>query len=282
MRRVLPSAAVATTLALLVACNMITGEHDRVLDEGLGTKDGGKQNPKVDGGPDGPDPIPDPTKPKDGGPTPDPVKDADVPDNNPQPPQPQTITLGTNWVSPNNGAYVISGGTIRISSHTPPANHPMLLPTPMPNLPANYKVVARIRADAQGEYGVLVRGKGSGAGFSAIVLSSRYSDGNLPNRPFLSPIAVATDNPTPGTDGLSYVYTNNKVWVFEVEAKDATITGKIFQEDNPGVGSTMTFTDPSAAADRGRQVGFVAYPPGTAGGQSQAVLLDYKVTFTPP
>lgn len=240
-----------------LACNAITGEHERFLDDGVAEDDGGKSRP-------------DTSAPRDSGPRPI-EAGADVDAE----PQLTELVLGKDWDSPNNGSFVNVGTATKFAGYVTPANHPMFLPKPPPALPsANYKVTARIRSDAQSEFGVIVRGRGTGATFSALILSSRFSRPFGPtNAPFLSPITVAADNPESGDPGPEYAYENGKIWVFEVEAKDAEVTGRIFREDNPAITSKMTFNDPAPAADRGRQIGFFGFQ------KPDATVLEMKVIY---
>ncbi len=252
MRRQLAVLVPGVLLVLAAACNAITGEHDRILDDEDTSVPVDSGKPRIEAG------IVVETSVAS-------FEDVDTPTE---------LVLNKTWTSPNGAmAQSVADGT-KIKSFTAPANHPMLLAAPPPPFPTgDYKVRARIRADEQSEYGILVRGRGDNGSFSGFVLSSRLSNAAATNTPFLSPIAVATDNPGTGQNGPPYAYTNAKVWVFEVECIGAMIRGKIFREDSPAVTSSMQIADPSAPSDHGRLVGFYGYL------TPNATLLEMRVTY---
>ncbi|MBX3232880.1 MAG: hypothetical protein KIT84_42340 [Labilithrix sp.] len=246
-----------------LACNAITGEHERVLAAEVDDeRDGGDGRPDT-GSPPG-------TEEDTGAP---PVTEPDAGDAGPTT---QTVTLGTNWQSPNGATFTITGGGTKIATVTAPKYHGMLLPATPPTTAKDYKVKARILANEQHEYGIFVRGRGAGDTFQAIVLSSRISNAATENRPFMATITVAEDNPdvANGAEATPYAFAAGKVWIFEVEAKGEKVDGTIYREDDPGgVRRAMTLTDKTPAGERGSGVGFYGY------GAANAILLEMTITF---
>lgn len=238
----------ALGLGVLAACNAITGAHDRFLEEA----------PPEDGGANAEDrdlPI---------------EKDANLP---PVDAGPTTIDIpitDAGWGSPNQATFGFDGGIIVAASKSP-NYHPLLVPVPTPPIPTEtYKVRARIFAPLQKEYGIFVRGHEVAEGFSAFVLSSRYSEndgGNPPaNRPFLAPLLTARTNKTvddpPSTgvaNGQVYAFEGGHVWLFEIEVNDKNLHGTITREDDPTITSDMLLTDPTDPAERGQSFGFYAF-----------------------
>lgn len=253
-------------LATLGACNAITGAHDRFVEEPQSEDSGNRKDTGVE-----------------------PLKDAGATDSGPgqsdSGPKITTIEIPINptsqWSSPNKATAGYDAGAVITSFNPPHDNHPMIVPMPLPDIPSDkYTVRARIKAHERAEYGIFVRGRVVAAGFSAFVLSSRYSSGAALNEPFLAPLLTArTDNtnddpPSAGVaNGPGYAFDVDKVWVFAFEVDGEKLHGIISREDDASIKSDMTLTDTTAPADRGKSFGFYGF------GAPPASLLQLQLIY---
>lgn len=253
MRRRRSLLLIGIALAILGACNAITGAHDRFLEETQPDDAGKKKDTSVvEPGTDA-NVIEPETDAGDAGKT---TTTIEIP-----------ISAAAQWSSPNLATASFDGGTVISNFHAPHDNHPMLVPAPLPDVPATkYTVRGRIAAQQRAEYGIFVRGRNITGGFSVYVLSSRYSSGATLNEPFLAPLVTAktdgtNDDPlsTGVANGPGYPFDVAKIWIFEVEVDGENLHGTITREDDPQIKSDMRVTDPTPAADRGKSFGFYGF-----------------------
>lgn len=237
---------VAPLLVLLSfagACNLLTGEPDRVLDDGDGSERADRGPGKVEAPPDTA-----PIEDLDAGADADGVL---------------TIAIGTAWASPNGARWRVADGGTSIFGWD--ASHPIIVPAPQPSIPSeSYTVHATVRAPSNGEFGILARVQPTNG--SAVLLSSRFGTQNYP---WLGTIAPPEWNPAKLANGASYGFTQTRYRLW-LNVSGRLAQGKMWEATKPEPTVQVTATLPWAT---GRGVGFYTY---FAGGN--AVLEELEVT----
>lgn len=189
--------------ALTVACNAITGQRDRVLDEREADADTiVVDDAGLDVGPDVVDAAPD-TKV-------DPV----------------TINVPASWSTPNGAIFTTDGGT-QITGFTT-YSHPVLVATPAPVVPSqDYTVEAVVLAPTKYEFGILVRIQpdGTAGSYGSLFV------GNTPG--FLGIIGPPTWSPSKGGGGASYVFTPGARYKIKIRVVGPQITVKQWLANQP-------------------------------------------------
>jgi len=231
-------------LLLSGACNALTGEHDRFLDDDDG--DAGRPDriqPSTDASDD--------TNPPDEE-VPDAGEDATL-----------TITIGARWTTPNGARWQVDGGATTIIGFD--ATHPIIVPAPQPQIPSDdYTVTATVLAPGNGEFGILARIQPSDG--SAVLFSSKYGADNFP---WLGTFGPPEWNPTRLANGASYTFTPTRYRLW-LNVQGNVARGKLWEASKPEPTVQVTAEIPWTT---GRGVGFYTY--GTGAG---AVLEKLEVT----
>jgi hypothetical protein len=218
-------------LPLAGACNALTGEHDRFLDDG----DAGRQPGRPPRPVDAPSDTTRPVEEVDSGGR---EEDAGL-----------TITIGTTWSSPNGAKWAVDGGVTTITEYD--ANHPILVPLPQPSIPSDsYTVRATIRAPANGEFGIVARVQSTNS--AAVLLASRFGTENYP---WIGTIAPPEWNPDRLANGASYTFKPTR-YRFWLNVSGRLAQGKMWEADQPEPPVQVTATIPWAT---GRGVGLYQY-----------------------
>lgn len=258
--RLFGSAAMAVATAL-VACNAITGAHDRFLDETEPDAGGSTTDRK---------------EPVDTGTLP--VIDASVLDVAVDANAIKTIHLtGTDgWGTLNDAGFKATAAGIEIVSAAPGGEHAVVVPAPMPALPtSDFTVVASINVKEDSEFGLITRIKANGSG---LLIGSRVSDGKAP-QPFLAPMTPPPWAPlgpfTKGT-GTEYAFRLPGIYKMKLVAIGDVIAGKMWREDEAEPSAQTLIADPTPAADRGRGFGVYEYL------QPQVTFVDLTITYVAP
>lgn len=225
------AAPLLVLLPLAGACNALTGEHDRFLDEG----DAGRQPDRSQGRVDAPSDTTPPSEEVDAGGR---QEDAGL-----------RITVGTTWSSPNGATWSVDGGVTSIVAYE--ANHPIVVPSPQPSLPSDsYTVRAIIRAPANGEFGIVARVQSTNS--AAVLLASRFG---AENHPWLGTIAPPEWNPARLATGATYTFKATR-YRFWLNVSGRLAQGKMWEADQPEPPVQVTATIPWAT---GRGVGLYQY-----------------------
>jgi hypothetical protein len=245
-RRAFGGALGVWAIGLVVACNELLGAPDRVLDEGDASLQPDRRKPDA--------PI---LEPEDGGPV-DPKLDA-----GPDAPGTVTITIGTDWMSPNGATWVVDGGTA-ITGFS--ASHPVILPLKQPALPSDdYTVFATVRAPADGEFGILTRVQANG---SAVVVGSKFGG---ESKPFLGSFTPPNWNPSDDSRGQLYTFVPGGRYKFKIRALGSEVAGKMWEASQPEPPSFQVVAASPWATGRG--VGYYTY------GVTGSVLESLQITI---
>jgi hypothetical protein len=220
-------------LPLAGACNALTGEHDRFLDDG----DAGRP-------PDGSQGQGRGDAPSD---TTLPIEDVDA--GGREEDAALTIPIGTTWASPNGAKWAVDGGVTTIIGYG--ANHAIVVPLPQPSIPSeSYTVRATIRAQANGEFGIVARVQSTDS--AAVLLASRFG---AENSPWLGTITPPEWNPDRLASGASYTFKPVR-YRFWLNVSGHLAQGKMWEADQPEPHVQVIATIPWAT---GRGVGLYQY-----------------------
>ncbi len=235
--------------AVVGACNAINGSRDRFLDDDAGGLPARPDGAKDDGGGG------------DGG-TDGPI-DQNVPDDGA--PLLIPVDVGGTWASPNGATFATVDGGKKITAYDGGATHPVIVPLPQPNIPAeDYTVHATVRAPAAlGEFGILTRLQPDESG---VVLSSSY--GQQANA-FVGHMSSSDWNPTLGQQ-VGYTFVASARYRFQIKVTGKEVRAKFWVATDPEPTETQ-FLWPSSYAT-GRGVGFYTY------GVVDAVLESMTIT----
>ncbi len=246
---------------VVTACNAITGAHDRFLDEGDG---GPVRRPKTD---------------DDGGPAVSDAgasADADVFDAGGFVFEAVVGNAG-DWTSPNGGIVEVASGGLLITGQNAALskNHPVILPLTQPTVPSDdYTVTAVFAVGGEGEFGLVTRLQGDGAG---VLFGSKFGI-TTPYSPFLGTIGPPEWNPIPGGSaarGDPYSLSIGDDHILEVKAMGELIHGRLYRAGGvrPEVPARFTTTYRTGGA-----LGIYVYVNTNDGGFPKATLKSMKVT----
>jgi hypothetical protein len=236
--------------ASAAACNALTGANERMLDPELG------QLPDRDTGADDDDKDTGGNPELDSGPVPDVVV---LPDAGPDGPIVISVNVKGSWTSPNGGTPALFGNGVKIAAMDASAanNHPVIFPSPQPQIPSeNYTVRATVLAATGGtyEFGIVTRVQANGSG---IVLGNVYG-GSPPA--FLGAMSATTSpwNPSNSAQGPTYTYVAGARYKMHVRVIGDEVRGKFW----PATGveptnETIVFAGNPYATGKG--VGFYTY-----------------------
>jgi hypothetical protein len=242
----------------LLACNAITGAHDRFLE--TSPDDAGKSTRDRNVG----EPI---------------ETDADIIDASALDVGPvdansiHTITIPPSWRTPNDAGFTTDQNGTRITTFDAP--HAVIFPLEAPNLPtSNYTVTATLLPQQVGEFGILTRVKADG---SSILLGSKVSNPDPPQA-FAAPIAPPAWEPGGpfSMTGDPYTFVTGARYKMKLVAQDDVVSGKIWRETDPEPSKSALIQDPAQPENRGRNVGFYTY------GIIDVTLLDLTITYVAP
>lgn len=257
-RRAWLATVLASTL-LLVACNLINGSHERVVDEGDASKADRAQNNADTGN----------LVPTDGG---DGKSDADATiEDVDAGPVVISVSTSANWASPaGNGANPAFDAGVFIAS-LGSASHGVIIPIPQPNIPSDdYTVIAIVRCSTgpQGyaEFGVMTRVQTNGAG---TFVSSRFGQDDTPLHPFMGSIQPTSWNPSVDVQGPDAGFVPAGRYRVELVARGEKVSGRMWLMADPSPPPFMALLSPFAT---GRGVGFYTY------NNNDAVLESVQIT----
>ncbi len=189
-------------LASAGACNAITGQHDRFLDEGdssvpLRSDSSADTDRDLDSG-------------------------SSMTDAADGAPQIVTINVPHTWTTPNGAVYGPAGGGTSILE-AGAQSHAVIVPSPVIAIPSDdYTVTATILAPTKLEFGVLVRGQADGM---IAVYGSIYG---TVTPAFLAIFGPPDWNPPRTSTGPDYTFTNGSRYTMKVRAVGSQITSKLW------------------------------------------------------